>query len=162
MFDFIGAISEEQLKWIEEELEESDIKNELVIVFGHVGLHPESCNSDCLIWNYEEVIACFNRHPSVIAYLCGHSHNHGYAYANGIHYLVFQAIIETPPDQQSFATITVYEDRIEVEGHGIEQSRVLSLNNRRQLIIENEVINDIIEELNDEVLEETPTIQVEV
>ncbi|CAG2116938.1 unnamed protein product, partial [Medioppia subpectinata] len=100
-----GAISEEQLNWLEKELQESDEKNELVIVFGHVGLNPDSSDWNTVMWNYDEVMACFDRHSSVVAYLSGHAHSSGYAYANGIHYISFHAIIETPPETEAFATI---------------------------------------------------------
>jgi manganese-dependent ADP-ribose/CDP-alcohol diphosphatase len=155
-----GAISEEQLKWLENELQESDLKEELVIVFGHVGLHPDSSEWNTIMWNYEEVIACFNRHPSVVAYLSGHAHNHGYASANGVHYVVFQAIIETSPQYESFATISLFDDRMEIEGHGVEQSRVLYLQNRTYAS-DHEVL-DIVDDVSHEEIATNPTVEVEV
>lgn len=121
-----GAISERQLAWLEQELSESDEKGEVVIVFGHVGLHPESCEPSCLLWNYDDVLEAFDRHPSVKAYFCGHAHNQGYVNSNGIHFCVFHGIIESRPDLgSSFATISLYEDRLDIIGHGMETSRSL-------------------------------------
>jgi 3',5'-cyclic AMP phosphodiesterase CpdA len=154
-----GAISEEQLQWLENELAESDANKELVIVFGHVGLHPDSSDWTTTMWNYDEVIACFNRHPSVVAYLCGHAHNHGYANANGVHYVVFQAIIETSPESVSFATISLFKDRLEIEGQGAEQSRTLYIQNRN--IIDEQVMDTMDEVLHEEIAT-NPTVEVEV
>ena len=151
-----GAISDEQLEWLETELQESDEKQERVIVFGHVGLHPDSSDWNTTIWNYEEVIACFNRHPSVVVYLSGHAHMSGYANANGVHFVSFQAIIETPPETEAFATIAIFEDRIEIEGHGTEMTRVLHLNKRTVLSPE-DAVEDLVEELTT-----NPTVEVEV
>lgn len=122
-----GAVSESQLNWLDNELSESDENNEKVVVFGHVGLHPKSCNWDAILWNYDEVISCFNRHKSVVAYFCGHTHNQGYAIENGIHYVVFHGIIETSPQDQAFATVTIYENEMEIQGFGLEKTRVLDI-----------------------------------
>ena len=150
-----GAISDEQLQWLETELKESDDKQEKVIVFGHVGLHPDSSDWNTTMWNYEEVIACFNRHPSVVAYLSGHAHNSGYANANGVHFVSFQAIIETPPQTEAFATIAVFVDRIEIEGHGTEMTRVLLINSRT--VSSDENMAEEVEELAS-----NQTVEVEV
>lgn len=122
-----GLLSEEQLKWLNEELEISDQKNEMVIVFGHVGLHPQSCGWDSILWNYDQVIECFNKHSSVVAYFSGHAHNSGYAYEGGIHYIVLHGIIETDPASDAFSTVTIYEDHIDIDGKGVEQKFNLSL-----------------------------------
>ena len=151
-----GAISDEQLEWLETELKESDDKQEKVIVFGHVGLHPDSSDWNTTMWNYEEVIASFNRHPSVVAYLSGHSHKSGYANANGVHFVSFQAIIETPPDTEAFATIAIFEDRIEIEGHGTELTRVLHISSR-SFPSDKDMAEEMVEELTT-----NPTVEVEV
>lgn len=156
-----GAISDEQFEWLEAELRESDEKNEKVIVFGHVGLHPDSSDWITTVWNYDQVIACFNRHPSVVAYLSGHAHMSGYAYANGVHFVSFQAIIETPPETEAFATVTVFEDRIEIEGYGTEATRVLHLQKRSVVSPEEMDIESLEEELSEE-LTTNATVEVEV
>lgn len=149
-----GALSEEQLNWLDKELEESDHQNEVVIVFGHVGLHPGSCGWDSILWNYDQVLECFNRHSCVVAYFNGHAHNSGYAFENGIHYVVFHGIIETDPKEDAFATVSVYEDKIFIDGKGVEQQLILSFtrkistneNNRfEELVVENK---DAVDEIH--------------
>ena len=123
-----GAISSKQLEWLNAELADSDSRREKVIVFGHVCLLPESCDPTCLLWNYGQVIACFAKHPSVAVYLSGHAHTPGHGIdASGVHYLVFNGVIETTPDSASFSTLSLYPDRLEVRGHGAEHSMNLKL-----------------------------------
>ncbi|XP_013788443.1 manganese-dependent ADP-ribose/CDP-alcohol diphosphatase-like isoform X2 [Limulus polyphemus] len=123
-----GAASEEQLDWLDKELQDSDTNGEKVILFGHVALCPGSVDDSCLLWNYQEVMDVFHRHSSVVLYLCGHAHKSGYAVdSHGVHYLVLAGIIETSPLEQAFMTLSVYEDKIEVIGYGREHSRTLFL-----------------------------------
>lgn len=151
-----GGISDKQLAWLERELADSDAKKEKVIVFGHVCLLPDSCDPTCLLWNYDQVISCFSRHPSVVAYLSGHAHSAGHGVdANGIHYLVFHGIIESSPDTPAFATLTLFDDRLEVEGQGTEPSLLLAFQDRYALFEEDE-------EAETSVLESSAVVSVEV
>lgn len=128
-----GGISDKQLSWLERELTQADGRREKVIVFGHCCVSPDSCDPTCLMWNYDQLISCFSRHPSVVAYLSGHAHNAGHATdANGIHYLVFHGVIESDPASQAFATFSVYDNRLEVEGKGTEPSMSLPIKDRFQ------------------------------
>lgn len=115
-----GAVSEEQLDWLEHELHDSDGKHEIVFVFGHAGLHHNSCGWDSILWNYDQILNCFNRHSCVVAYFNGHAHNFGYAVDNGIHFISFHGVIETAPDVDAFATISIHSDTMIVDGRGVE------------------------------------------
>ncbi|XP_077491115.1 manganese-dependent ADP-ribose/CDP-alcohol diphosphatase-like isoform X1 [Amblyomma americanum] len=126
--DSNGALSETQLKWLGTELAESDAAGEVVIVFGHLAISPASANSDCLLWNYQDVMDLFEAHPCVALYLCGHTHRCGYATdARGTHYMALAGIIETEPESVAFSTVSVFPDRIEVVGSGREESRTLRI-----------------------------------
>lgn len=118
-----GAVGREQLKWLDEELSESETLQQKVIVFGHVSISPESTDASCILWNYEEVMKVFHKYSCVVAYFSGHSHVSGYAIdSHGIRYVVFTGIIETPPATFAFATVTIFEDSLSICGQGIEQS----------------------------------------
>ncbi len=65
----------------------------------------------------------------VKACFCGHDHAGGYILRNGIHYLTFRGMIETP-DQNAFAIVTLAKDRIEVQGFGRGPSRSIELLSR--------------------------------
>lgn len=115
-----GALSDTQLEWLEVELDTADAAGETVLVFGHTGLHPNSCGWDSVLWNYQQVIDCFNRHHSVVAYFNGHAHNAGYALEEGVHYITLHGVIETAPEVDAFTTVTVFDDHICVDGRGVE------------------------------------------
>lgn len=127
-----GGISDRQLNWLDNELNESDSRNEKVIVFGHCCLHPMSCDATCLLWNFDQVLDTFGRHPSVICYLSGHAHNAGHCLdvQTGIHYLVFHGVIESDPMFNAFATLTLFNNQLIVEGKGSEPSLKLDIVNR--------------------------------
>lgn len=140
-----GGISQKQLDWLEQELIDADSQGQLVIVFGHVCLHPASSDATCLLWNYDQVVEVFSRHPSVIAYMSGHAHQPGHAVdANGIHYVVFHGVIESDPSSQAFATVSLYKDRIEIEGKGTEPSISLNLSKLSRHLPENKLLESVI------------------
>jgi len=86
------------------------------------------------LWNYEEVINIFHQYNCVVAYFSGHSHINGYAKdSHGISYVVFTGIIETPPDESAFATVSIFEDHLKIEGHGMEQSHMIPLEVKRSV-----------------------------
>ncbi|KAH8036560.1 hypothetical protein HPB51_001594 [Rhipicephalus microplus] len=126
--DSNGALSEAQLQWLDAELAQSDAAGDVVIVFGHLAISPESANADCLLWNYRDVMDLFEAHSCVALYLCGHTHRCGYSTdASGTHYMALAGIIETEPESVAFSTVSVFRDRIEVVGSGREESRTLPI-----------------------------------
>lgn len=128
-----GAVSENQLKWLTNELEDSERKGEKVVVFGHVGIHPGSCDMSCLLWNYDKVLAVFHKFNCVVSYMSGHAHTFGHSIdEKGIHYLVFHGIIETPPEiDKAFATVSLYEGHMVVKGYGLEETLSLNIPTRQ-------------------------------
>lgn len=130
-----GGISAKQLAWLDRELTQSDKKREKVIVFGHCCLHPSSCDPTCLLWNYDQVLDSFSKHPSVVTYLSGHAHTPGHCLdSTGIHYLVFHGVIESNPSSQAFSTLTLFDGNLLVEGKGSEPSLSLPLLDRYAMV----------------------------
>ena len=95
---------------------------EKVILSCHFPLVP--AGQDNLI-NYKEVIQCLEKYHNIIAWFNGHSHGGNYGVMNKIHYVTFKGMIETE-NENSFALVKVFEDRLEIKGYGREKSRVLS------------------------------------
>ncbi|CAI9557083.1 unnamed protein product [Staurois parvus] len=127
---FNGGISNAQLNWIGGILQSSDKNGEKVIVAGHLPIYPPSTDPICLTWNYLDVLSMLQVHPSVVAYFAGHDHDGGYCQdPHGIHHITFNGIIETPPDSQAFATMEIYEDRMELRGRGLVPNRTLIYRN---------------------------------
>ena len=51
-----------------------------------------------------------------MATFSGHSHQNGYQEGDAMHSVVLNAVVETPPDRNSYGTLNFYEDRIELVG----------------------------------------------
>jgi predicted MPP superfamily phosphohydrolase len=118
-----GGISLKQIAWLEVQLKEADKAQKNVLVLCHFPVLPEAAHN---LWNDAEVVALLERHRCVQAYFCGHNHAGDYALWNGVHYLTFQGMVETP-DQNAFAIVTLEKNAIRVQGFGREPGRVLEL-----------------------------------
>jgi hypothetical protein len=58
----------------------------------------------------------------VIAYLNGHNHAGNYAERDGIHYVNFHGMVDTP-DSSAFAVVEIAGDRLEIRGFGGKAAR---------------------------------------
>jgi manganese-dependent ADP-ribose/CDP-alcohol diphosphatase len=116
-----GGIDGTQLQWLENELNASEKNAQSVLIFCHFPLTPESRFT---LWNRQEVLALVNRFQCVKAWLNGHHHEGGYHLEGEKHYITFKGMVETA--ENSFATVAVYEDKLEISGFGREDSRVLN------------------------------------
>lgn len=118
---FNGAVGHLQLEWLREQLERSRQRNEIVITVSHQPILPQSSDPSCLIWNYEEVLAILRDFKDVIvASFSGHDHRGGYQRdeVSGIHFRVFEAVLESPDPHKTYAIVDVYDDRLVVRGFG--------------------------------------------
>lgn len=126
-----GGISQEQLSFLESELEASDSSGEHVIILTHVALHPKTNNPVCVVWNYEDVCEILGRHKSAAAIFAGHDHSGGYYLDKyGIHHITFKSPLNCDKAQFCFAVAELFRDRILIEGFGEEYSRELRLNRK--------------------------------
>ena len=116
-----GGVSQEQLTWLEEQLDEAQRDGQSVLVAGHYPLYPAG---DLNLWNDIAVIDILERYPTVVAYFNGHHHDGNYGHQNGIHYVNFKGMVDTE-HENTFAVVEVYPDRLEVKGFGREDSRTL-------------------------------------
>jgi manganese-dependent ADP-ribose/CDP-alcohol diphosphatase len=117
---FNGAVGKEQLKWLEGVLIDATKKGQIVIVASHVPLTPGSCDNIALLWNYDEVLAVLHKYSCVKALFHGHDHDGGHHVdkQTGLHTHVFEAILTCAPGEDSFGTVDVYDDRLELRGVG--------------------------------------------
>lgn len=123
---FNGAISTEQLSWLEATLKTAEEHGQKAVVFSHVPIYPGFTDTMTLLWNYQDVLEVLWQFPCVVA--CFHGHTHQYSYAvdeKGIHHYIFDAIVEAPLDSNAFATLHVKDDSIDIEGFGIIEDQVL-------------------------------------
>ncbi|XP_041670821.1 manganese-dependent ADP-ribose/CDP-alcohol diphosphatase isoform X2 [Cheilinus undulatus] len=124
---FNGGFSKIQLQWLDSLLTSADENGEKVTVVCHLPVHPSSTTPICLAWNYDELLSILRSHRSVVCFMAGHDHDGGYHKdkTTGTHHLTLEGVIETPPDSDAFATVSVYEDRMELRGYGRVRDRVL-------------------------------------
>lgn len=123
-----GGVSRTQLEFLEKELEAADRRGLRAVVLGHFPVFPPAGHN---LWNDDEVVARLERHGSVAAYFSGHNHAGGHAEKNGVHYLTFSGMVETP-DTGAWAVVTLDRDRILVEGFGREPDRTLPLRRKER------------------------------
>lgn len=118
-----GGIGDEQFVWLQETLARARAAGEQVIVMGHYPLFPENEHN---LWGYEQLTDLFARSGNVIAYLNGHNHAGNLGRSGNTWYVNFKGMADTEKEN-SFAVVEVFSDRIEIVGHGREESRTLAL-----------------------------------
>ncbi|XP_007561577.1 PREDICTED: manganese-dependent ADP-ribose/CDP-alcohol diphosphatase [Poecilia mexicana] len=121
---FNGGFSQEQLDWLDLVLSVADEKQEKVTLVSHIPVHPGTTDYVCLAWNQEELLAIIRSHSCVVCYMAGHAHDGGYYLDTGAHHLTLDGVIETRPDSDAYATVSVYPDRMELTGSGRVMDRV--------------------------------------
>jgi len=118
---FNGGIGETQLSWLKSTLQEAKKEEEKVIILSHQPIHPLSSAAVCLIWNYEEVLDILRQSKDiVIASFSGHAHRGGYHRDedSGIHFRVFEAVLESPDPINTFAFVDIFKSELHVRGEG--------------------------------------------
>jgi hypothetical protein len=118
-----GAMSEEQHIWLEALLERAKAAGEGVVVMGHYPLYPANQHNQ---WDCQRLIELFERAGNVLAYLNGHNHEGNLGRHGSTWYVNFKGMVDTE-GENTFATVELYPDRIEIKGYGREESRTLPL-----------------------------------
>lgn len=118
---FNGAVGKVQLEWLRETLRMAKINNEKVIVLSHQPILPRSSSPLCLIWNFDDVLQILRQYScTVMASFAGHAHRGGYARdeRSGIHFRVFESVLETPRPYTTYGFVDIHEDFMRVRGNG--------------------------------------------
>ncbi len=118
-----GGVSSRQIKWLEKQLRRADRKGESVILFCHFPVHPIDPHN---LWNDRKIQEVLAAHPAVKAYFNGHNHAGAYGEKDGIHYLTFAGMVDTP-DNTSYAIVRIQKDRILIQGFGRQEDLELWL-----------------------------------
>ncbi|XP_072501175.1 manganese-dependent ADP-ribose/CDP-alcohol diphosphatase isoform X3 [Notamacropus eugenii] len=70
-----GGFSQDQLDWFNAVLTFSDTNQEKVVVVGHVPIHPDTSEEECLAWNYRDALSVIWSHKCVVCFFAGHNHD---------------------------------------------------------------------------------------
>lgn len=114
-----GGLGKKQTNWLAKTLTKAQKEEKRVIVFCHYPLLPEN---GLHLWNNREVLEILDKNPNVIAYFSGHHHGGNYLVENGLHHLTFYGMVEAKSLRLG-AVVRVFEDRLEMEGIGDQESR---------------------------------------
>jgi 3',5'-cyclic AMP phosphodiesterase CpdA len=117
-----GGIGRDQMKWLQDKLEESGTLNLKVIVACHFPLFTKE---DHNLFNNKDLFYLISRFACVKAYFCGHYHAGSYSVREGIHLVNFKGMVDTR--QNSFAVVTLTADSILIKGYGRETDRKLKV-----------------------------------
>lgn len=122
-----GGIGDAQKKWLAETLAQAVKAGEKVIVFCHHPAVREASNPHSVLWNLDEIAKLLEDCPAVMAYVAGHAHHGGYALQNGVHHVTLQGLVEAPEDGNCFGVVSVFPDRLVIEGQGTLTTRELKV-----------------------------------
>lgn len=131
---FNGAVGRLQLQWLQQTLEEARRRSEMVIILSHQPILPGSSKPVCLVWNYNDVLRILRQYRDVVvASLAGHAHKGGYRRddKSGIHFRVIEAVLESPSPHLTYAVMSIYRDRLHVQGYGNCGSAVYELDHNQ-------------------------------
>lgn len=117
-----GAIGKPQMSWLKQELDQSEINGDRVILLCHFPVLPDENHT---LWNAGELVDLVSSYSCVKAWLNGHNHAGAYAEYQGTHFVTFKGMVDT--DQNSYAIATFTRDKLIINGIGREQQRVLDL-----------------------------------
>jgi len=118
-----GGISEKQLQWLTQQLEDATKKQQHVLVFSHMPVAPESSLN---LWNNTQVMDLLENFDNVKAFFAGHNHRGSYTKKGGIHHLTFNGMVDSP-DQNAFAIIKLSEEQITIHGFDRQPGFVLDI-----------------------------------
>lgn len=117
-----GGIGSSQMEWLESQLKEADLYRRKVVILCHFPVYPPSYYN---LWNDQAMLSLIWKHPAVKAYFNGHYHAGNYGFKNGIHFVNFKGMVQTPTN--AYAKVTLTADSIFIDGYGREPSRRLNI-----------------------------------
>ena len=134
-----GAVSDAQLRWLDERLADAEKNGEKAIVCSHFPLYAQSGSLDrrgaaakllnldvyfaalgVSTWNGPAILEILDRHSCVKAFFAGHLHEGGFGVRKNVAHVTFRGVVEARPN--AFAFVELRSDRIIVDGRGDQPS----------------------------------------
>lgn len=108
-----GGLGDEQLAWLRQELQDSKVRNQKVMLFSHHPVFPPNGHNAL---NDIAILELIDEFDNVACYMNGHNHLGNYGERAGVPYLTVNGILEG--DDNAFGIVHVFDDHIEVTGYG--------------------------------------------
>lgn len=138
--DFNGAISTQQLNWLDDRLQYATSQGENVLIASHFPLYASSKSltgnrgrlasllnmgiyySDLGVstWNGQEILSLLDRYKCVRCFIAGHLHTGSYGVRNNVAHVTLRGVIETSPN--AFCFIELHPNQIKLNGIGAQPS----------------------------------------
>lgn len=118
-----GGLSEKQFAWIEATMDAARDAGERVIVQGHYPIYPKDRHN---LWDDERLVELLTGYDNFALYMNGHNHAGNYGRIGNAHFVNLRGMVETP-DTTAYSTVEVWDARIEILGHGVQESMTLPL-----------------------------------
>jgi 3',5'-cyclic AMP phosphodiesterase CpdA len=118
-----GSLSEAQFAWLTQVMEQAEVNGEAVLVLGHYPVFPPNSHN---MWDSQRIIDLLTSFACFRGYFCGHNHVGNFGEVAGRPFVTFKGMVDTP-DENTFAIVEIFHDRIEINGFGREESRVMRL-----------------------------------
>ena len=118
-----GSLSEAQFAWLTGVMEKAQADGEAVVVLGHYPVFPPNSHN---MWDSGRIIDLLTGFSCFRGYFCGHNHEGNFGEVDGRPFVTFKGMVDTP-DENTFAIVNVFHGRIEIEGFGREESRVMRI-----------------------------------
>lgn len=117
-----GGIGNDQMKWLEMQLDTFELSHRDVVVLCHFPLFTKDNHN---LFNNKELFKLISRYTCVKAYFNGHYHPGDYKIKEGLHLVNFMGMVNTETNAFSVATLT--SDSILINGYGREPDRDLKI-----------------------------------
>jgi manganese-dependent ADP-ribose/CDP-alcohol diphosphatase len=128
-----GGVSETQLTWLNNELEQCVMSKQFAILFTHIPIKPGSTCASCLVWNYDQILnvcaqfSCskWEGKAGLVAVFAGHEHRGGFAVdETGVAHVTLSSPLEAK-DNIAFAALTLGSEGMELQGFGTVETRAI-------------------------------------
>ncbi len=119
-----GGISKKQMRWLEHELKKAGRRSMKVLIFSH---HPLYGPKGLTALNDVEIVELLSKFPTVVkGAIAGHHHDGAFGTSNDIPFITTEGMVETESGN-AYGVVTVYSDKIELEGQGRMKSHTITL-----------------------------------
>ncbi|GAB6010057.1 metallophosphoesterase [Dysgonomonas reticulitermitis] len=120
-----GGISKKQMQWLEQELKKSQQDSVNTLIFSH---HPLYGVKGLTALNDIEIIDLLSKYPTTVkGVISGHHHAGAFGVYKDIPFITTEGMVETE-SINAYGIVTIYPDKIELEGKGSTKSRTILLN----------------------------------